>query len=151
MFIVRPQQSVTLAIGVVTLFLSACGGGGASTNAEKPVLEKPVYRAPFNLASVGQDMSLLPAVSHDAAGQTQTPNLQIDQAVQRSLSQFKIPGAAIAVLQDGKIVYTKAYGYANLVTKSELQPEQRFTIGSLTKQFAASAIMLFLEAAVGRT
>lgn len=146
MFIVRPRQYVTLAVGAVVLLLSACGGGNAGTDTPAVTsTETSVYHVPYTLGSVGQDVSSLAAVSHDVVGQTTSPNVAIDQAVQHSLSQFRIPGAAVAVLQDGKLVYAKAYGYGNLETRSELKPEQRFTIGSLTKQFTASAIMLLVE------
>ncbi|HEY1111295.1 MAG TPA: serine hydrolase domain-containing protein [Opitutaceae bacterium] len=52
------------------------------------------------------------------------------------------PGAALAVIQDGRIVYEKGYGMANLEAKTPITPETVFYVGSVSKQFTAAAIAL---------
>ena len=47
----------------------------------------------------------------------------------------RLPGFAVAVQYDGKVVFSKAYGYANLETKEELTPEHIFRIVSRTPFF----------------
>lgn len=56
-----------------------------------------------------------------------------------------LPGVAALVIKDGKPVLRKAYGMANLELDVELRPEHVFRIGSTTKLFTASAIMLLVD------
>ncbi|MBW2493318.1 MAG: beta-lactamase family protein [Deltaproteobacteria bacterium] len=56
------------------------------------------------------------------------------------------PGCALAVAQDGALVYSRGYGYANLDYEIPITPQTVFDVGSVTKQFnAASLSMLALE------
>lgn len=55
------------------------------------------------------------------------------------------PGAAVIVVQKGKILYRGAHGLANLELGVPLRPESVFRIGSVTKQFTAAAILLLAE------
>lgn len=55
------------------------------------------------------------------------------------------PGAALIVVKDGKVLYRKAYGMANLELGVPLAPDMVFRIGSMTKQFTAVAIMMLAE------
>jgi CubicO group peptidase (beta-lactamase class C family) len=56
------------------------------------------------------------------------------------------PGCALAVAQDGALVYSRGYGYANLDYDIPITPQTVFDVASVTKQFnAASLSMLVLE------
>ena len=55
------------------------------------------------------------------------------------------PGCAVAVVQDGKILYKQGYGMANLEYNAAITPSTIFHIASISKQFTAFAILL-LEA-----
>lgn len=56
------------------------------------------------------------------------------------------PGCALAVAQDGTLVYSRGYGYANLDYDIPITPQTAFDVASITKQFnAASLTMLALE------
>lgn len=55
------------------------------------------------------------------------------------------PGAAVIVVKDGKVLFRRAYGLANLETRTPMRPEMVFEIGSVTKQFTAAAILLLAE------
>lgn len=55
------------------------------------------------------------------------------------------PGAVVLVAKDGKTVFRKAYGLADLDRKRELDPAAQMRIGSITKQFTAVAIMMLAE------
>ena len=52
------------------------------------------------------------------------------------------PGCALAVIQDGEIVYAQGYGMASLEFGIAITPQTRFQIGSISKQFTAMAIAL---------
>jgi len=55
------------------------------------------------------------------------------------------PGCALGVYRDGKIIYSKGYGLANLEENVPITPESVFDIGSTSKQFTAASILLLEE------
>jgi len=55
------------------------------------------------------------------------------------------PGAAVIVVQDGKTLLRKGYGMANLELDVPIAPESVFEVGSVTKQFTATAILMLQE------
>ena len=55
------------------------------------------------------------------------------------------PGAAVMVVKDGDIVYSGAFGYANLAEKIPIDAHSMFRLGSLSKQFTAMAIMVLAD------
>jgi D-alanyl-D-alanine carboxypeptidase len=69
----------------------------------------------------------------------------IDKAAADILAKTGAPSASIAVVRDGRIVYTHAYGIANLETKLPASPQMRYSIGSISKQFTAAAILMLAE------
>jgi CubicO group peptidase (beta-lactamase class C family) len=73
----------------------------------------------------------------------------IDRIATQVLDQTGVPSASIAVVKGGKVVYTHAYGNARLATATApavpATPEMRYSIGSISKQFTAAAILLLQE------
>jgi len=55
------------------------------------------------------------------------------------------PGCAIAVVQNGKIIYSHGYGIANLDYNISITTSMVFNIGSMSKQFTAACITLLIE------
>lgn len=55
------------------------------------------------------------------------------------------PGVAAGLLKDGKIVYQKAFGYADVSREIPVTADTRFHIGSMAKQFTAFAVLLLEE------
>lgn len=70
---------------------------------------------------------------------------QIDEYIQGQMAKQHIPGLSIAVVQDGKLIMEKGYGLASIETQAAVTPETVFRIGSVTKQFTASAVMLLVQ------
>lgn len=70
---------------------------------------------------------------------------KIDKVVTDALSRTGVPSASIAVVKDGKIAYVKAYGDARLDPKTPATSQMRYSIGSISKQFTAAAILLLQE------
>ncbi len=54
-------------------------------------------------------------------------------------------GAAVLVSRDGHVLFEKGYGYASLEHHERVTPETKFRIGSITKQFTASAVLRLQE------
>jgi CubicO group peptidase (beta-lactamase class C family) len=59
--------------------------------------------------------------------------------------QYSSPGAAVLVAQNGRIVFQQGYGSADRKNYKRITSETKFRIGSITKQFTASAILLLQE------
>jgi CubicO group peptidase (beta-lactamase class C family) len=57
----------------------------------------------------------------------------------------KAPGIAVLVARDGKIIYNKGFGYANIQKNELITPQTKFRIGSITKQFIGAAILRLQE------
>lgn len=66
---------------------------------------------------------------------------ELRQVVREELAAMKAPGAAIAVIQDNKVVFAEGFGFANLAANVPVTPQTRFRIGSLAKMFTAAAIL----------
>src|SRR3989475_7033368 len=58
------------------------------------------------------------------------------------LTKAGSPGCALGVYRDGKMVYSKGYGLANLEQNVPITPQSVFDIGSTSKQFTATSILL---------
>ena len=70
---------------------------------------------------------------------------RIDQAVAEVLAATGAPGTSIAVVQDARLVYARAYGSARLEPALSATAEMRYSIGSISKQFTAAAVLMLVE------
>jgi len=66
---------------------------------------------------------------------------QID-AIFRPLCSPATPGVAVLVLKNGRTIFRRGYGTADLRTGAPITPQTNFRLASFTKQFTATAIML---------
>jgi len=55
------------------------------------------------------------------------------------------PGAGVAIIQNGKTLFAKGYGLANVEEKVPCTPETNFRLASLTKQFTAMSILILAD------
>jgi CubicO group peptidase (beta-lactamase class C family) len=56
-----------------------------------------------------------------------------------------VPGASVMIIRDGKVVYGKAYGRANLEKHIPCTTKTNYRIASMTKQFTAMAVLILAE------
>ncbi|MDX6386137.1 MAG: D-alanyl-D-alanine carboxypeptidase [Blastocatellia bacterium] len=83
-----------------------------------------------------------------AQAQTQlAPDLidKIDKVATDTLAKTGVPSASVAIVKDGQVVYAKAYGDARIDPRTPATPQMRYSIGSISKQFTAAAILLLQE------
>lgn len=66
-------------------------------------------------------------------------------ALFQDYAQPGVPGASVIVIDNGKILFKKAYGLANLEAKIAATPNTNYRLASVTKQFTAMAIMILAE------
>jgi CubicO group peptidase (beta-lactamase class C family) len=69
----------------------------------------------------------------------------IDRIATKVLEDTGTPSAVVAAVVDAKVVYTHAYGTARLESKTPATPQMRYSIGSISKQFTAAALLLLAE------
>ena len=74
----------------------------------------------------------------------QSPNEQVDSLF-ADVTKSGSPGCALGVFRDGKIVYQKGYGLANVENNIPITPETVFDVGSTSKQITAASIVLLEE------
>ena len=70
---------------------------------------------------------------------------QTDDYVKAQMQAQRIPGLSLAVVQDGKIVKAAGYGLADRKLQVAATPETVYKIGSVSKQFVATGIMLLVQ------
>jgi len=68
-----------------------------------------------------------------------------DQVIPNLMRKYDIPGGAVAVMRDGKLVYARGFGYADLGNETPVQPDALFRLASVSKPITAAAIMKLVE------
>lgn len=86
--------------------------------------------APAALAQTG---TAVPAMAH------------YDAFAQNLITQYGIPGAAVAVMKDGRLVYARGFGTADPATGEPVQPYSQFRIASLSKAVTSAAVMRLVD------
>jgi N-acyl-D-amino-acid deacylase len=74
-----------------------------------------------------------------------TPAEAFDREVEAFMTAREIPGGALAVVKEGRIVYTRGYGWANRENKVPVRPDSLFRIASLSKPITAVAVLKLAE------
>jgi CubicO group peptidase (beta-lactamase class C family) len=69
----------------------------------------------------------------------------VEEYVNAEMERQHIPGLALLVCRDGKIVRAQGFGFSNVEHRVPVKPETVFQSGSMGKQFAATAIMMLVE------
>ena len=74
------------------------------------------------------------------------PDLDLfDAAMLRIMDRHGVPGAALAIAQDGRLVLAKGYGWANIATGEPIKPDTLFGLASLSKSITAVATLKLVE------
>lgn len=76
---------------------------------------------------------------------TAAERAEVDQIVQKALRDTHVASASIAIVKDDQLVYAKAYGQAQLKPALKATPAMRYAIGSISKQFTATALLLLAQ------
>lgn len=70
---------------------------------------------------------------------------RIDAMLDETVSSDQVPGLVALIMQNGKIVYHEAKGFANVPEEVQMRPDQIFRIASQTKAIASTAVMILWE------
>lgn len=82
-----------------------------------------------------------------AAGQTPGSNTSasLDRYIEEARRDWEVPGIAVAIVKDGKIVLSKGYGVKKAGTSEPVDERTLFAIASNTKAFTASALAILVD------
>ena len=70
---------------------------------------------------------------------------QIDRLARNEIHYGVAPGLAIGVIEDGRVVYARGFGYADIAKKTPFAADTETYAGGLTMQFTAAAVLLLLQ------
>jgi len=85
---------------------------------------------------------------HNSKAQTiATPitSRQIDSVTELVLKTFNVPGIAVAVVKDGKLIHAKGYGIGNLKTGQKVNEHTQFGVASNSKAFTTAALGMLVD------
>jgi CubicO group peptidase (beta-lactamase class C family) len=71
---------------------------------------------------------------------------QIDTHVKDWMQMYDVPGASIALVRDGDVIYTRGYGVRDTTTQHPVNENTLFAIGSITKSFTSLAVAQLVDA-----
>ncbi len=113
-------RRITAAISL--LLASGCGSGGGPTS---PPLPQPT---PFPISGAA-----VPGMS------------SVDAVIAALMQRWRIPGGSVGIVKDGRLVYARGFGYADVVSKEATAPDALFRIASLSKPVTAAAVLRLVE------
>ncbi|EOZ96052.1 beta-lactamase [Indibacter alkaliphilus LW1] len=93
----------------------------------------------------------IPGCSEENAnGPDPKPNVQediieIDNQIKNFISKWEYPGATLAISKNGKLVYSKAYGLADVEANQSMNTDHRMRIASISKTFTGVAILRLVQ------
>jgi CubicO group peptidase (beta-lactamase class C family) len=71
--------------------------------------------------------------------------IALDTIIRNNLKRQRIPGAAVALIHEGRVLFSRCYGYADAEKKGAITEDTYFMAGSLTKSFTALAVLKLIE------
>ncbi len=69
----------------------------------------------------------------------------LDQAMTATLAKWSVPGGALAVVKDGRLVYARGFGLADVEANDAVAPDSLFRIASISKTITAAGILKLVE------
>ncbi|MEG1230317.1 MAG: serine hydrolase domain-containing protein, partial [Flavobacterium sp.] len=75
----------------------------------------------------------------------QITNQEVDDLVNRTIKTFDVPGIAVAIVKDGKVVLSKGYGVKSVLTQQKVDGNTLFGIASNSKAFTSAALAMLVD------
>lgn len=70
---------------------------------------------------------------------------ELDSRIARLLADAGVPGASVALIEGGKLVWAQGYGYSDLARRTPVTADTVFRAGSVSKSFTAIGVMMLVE------
>jgi CubicO group peptidase (beta-lactamase class C family) len=105
-------------------------------------MKKRIIRIAFVLVVI----SLVMTPSLYAKKGTTKINLKgFSKFVEQQMKEWEVPGVAIAIVKDGKLVFARGFGYRDVEKKLGVTPDTLFAIGSCSKAFTATLLGILVD------
>lgn len=85
------------------------------------------------------------ASHHVASGKSDERFASFDRLLHDFIKEHRVPGVSVAMTQNGKLVFARGYGYADVSTREPVTPESLFRIASISKPITAVAVLQLVE------
>src|SRR5690606_37497491 len=73
------------------------------------------------------------------------PESKVDDLVHQTLKTFNVPGIAVGIVHDGKVILAKGYGISNIETGEKVNADTNFGIASNSKAFTTTALAVLVD------
>ncbi|MDP7016138.1 MAG: serine hydrolase domain-containing protein [Pirellulaceae bacterium] len=80
-----------------------------------------------------------------AMGKVREALASFDKMMVDFVAENEIPGAALAVAKDGRLMYARGFGYADVEARAAVKPDSLFRIASISKPITAVGVMQMVE------
>jgi len=113
----------------------------------RTVIAAALVSAVWGGACAAHDATVMPAVAADAAlaAASTAPAFDLDADAARVLKTFDVPGMAVAIVKDGKVVVAKGYGVRKLGEATPVDGQTLFEIASNSKAFTAATLAMLVD------
>ena len=95
--------------------------------------------------TIGLLAAILIAGSGSASAKAPESLADLDRQLGTMIQERHIPGASVAVIENGQVVLAKGYGYADTTARTPATADTPFRAGSISKSFTAIAVMQQVE------
>ena len=99
----------------------------------------------FKLQTMRKNILALLFIAFSATTFAQISSIEVDELVSRTLKTFNVPGFAVAIIKDGKIVHAKGYGVKSILTNEKVDANTLFGIASNSKAFTSAALAMLVD------
>lgn len=73
------------------------------------------------------------------------PQSQIEDLIAQEMERWHVPGAAVAIVQDGEVIFTQAFGSRDKAQSLPVTPDTLFAIASCSKAFTAMTVGMLVD------
>ncbi|MFN0104968.1 MAG: serine hydrolase [Bryobacteraceae bacterium] len=71
--------------------------------------------------------------------------VSLDDAIQAAMVRYQVPGGSVAIAKDGRLVYARGFGRADIATGEPVRPDSMFRSASVSKPFTAAAALRLVQ------
>ncbi|MEQ8673762.1 MAG: serine hydrolase domain-containing protein [Aggregatilineales bacterium] len=141
----------TLATVLFVTLIGILSVGAQDETTPIPVTTEVVQQAFVNQDGIqftfNAELADTVPIASDRCAERITPDMLVAYAayIDASREAYRIPGAAVAIVCDGEIVWTEGFGVKNLQTGGEINADTLFGLGSITKPMTAIMIATLVE------
>jgi CubicO group peptidase (beta-lactamase class C family) len=90
-------------------------------------------------------ISLLVLLAFSIHSSAQITEQEVDNLVNRTLTTFNVPGIAVAIVKDGKVVLAKGYGVKSILTNEKVDANTLYAIASNSKAFTSATLAILVD------